>query len=94
MTEKVDAPESVNAVADALCPWISELRGRHSQRQMTPRPIHSANISKCQVSDCDQKSVNKNKDNEKSYQIDKRFLFTIKTDQRFLFTRLYTCSEM
>ena len=94
MTDKVDAPESVNAVAAALCPWISELRGRHSQRQMTPRPLRSANISKCQVSDCDQKSVDENKDNEKSYQIDKRFLFTIKTDQRFLFTRLYTCSKM
>ena len=28
VTEKDDAPKSVNAVAPALCPWISELRGR------------------------------------------------------------------
>ena len=36
VTDKDDAPKSVNPVAPALCPWISELRGRHSQHQMVP----------------------------------------------------------
>ena len=52
VTDNVDAPKSVNEVAAALCPLISELRGRHSQRQMAPRLPCSPNISKCQVSDC------------------------------------------
>ena len=52
VTDKDDAPKSVNVIAPALCPWISELRGRHSQHQMVPSPPHSPNISKCQVSDC------------------------------------------
>ena len=36
VTDKDDAPKSVNVIAPALCPWISELRGRHSQHQMVP----------------------------------------------------------
>ena len=52
VTDEVDAPKSVNAVAAALCPSISELRGRHSQHQMAPRLSRSPSISKCQVSDC------------------------------------------
>ena len=52
VTDKVDASKLVNAVAAALCPSISELRGRQSQRQMAPRLPRSPNISKCQVSDC------------------------------------------
>ena len=32
VTDKVEAPKSVDAVTAALCPSISELRGRHSQR--------------------------------------------------------------
>ena len=52
VTDKDDAPKSVNPVAPALCPWISELRGRHSQHQMVPTLPFSPNISKCQVSDC------------------------------------------
>ena len=50
--KKVGAPKSVNAVAAVLCPLITELQGRHSQRQMAPQLSHSPNISKCQVSDC------------------------------------------
>ena len=34
VTDKVDALESVDAVAVALCSWISEPRGRQSQRQI------------------------------------------------------------
>ena len=83
VTDKVDAPILVNAVSTALCPSISELRGRHSQQQMAPRFNRSPNISKCQVSDC--QSIDENKDNEKNYQTDKRSLFTI---------RLYTWSKM
>ena len=45
VTEEVDAPKSVDAVAAALCPSISELRGRHSQCQMAPRLPRSPNIS-------------------------------------------------
>ena len=52
VTEKVDAPKSVDAVAPALCSSISELRDRRSQCQMAPRFPRSPNISKCQVSDC------------------------------------------
>ena len=52
VTDKVDAPKSVNAVAAALCPSISELQGRHSQCQMAPRLPRSPNICNCQVSDC------------------------------------------
>ena len=50
VTDKVGAPKSVNTVAAALCPSMSELRGRHSQHQMVPRLPHSPNISRCQVS--------------------------------------------
>ena len=52
VTATVDAPKSVNAVAAMLHPWISELRGKHGQRQMTPRFFRSPNRSKCQLSDC------------------------------------------
>ena len=85
VTDKVDAPKSVNAVAAALCPLIPELQGRHSQRQMALLLPRSASVSKCQVSDCHSKSIDENKDNEKNYQTDKTFLFTI---------RLYTGSKM
>ena len=37
LTHKVNAPKSVDAVAAALCPSISELRGRQSQCQIAPR---------------------------------------------------------
>ena len=74
MTDKVDAPKSVNAVATALCPSISELQGRHSQRQMALRFPRSPKISDCQVSDCHYKPIDEKKDNEKKYQTDKRFL--------------------
>ena len=52
VTDKVDAPISVDAVATALYPLISELRGRHSQRQMATRFSCSPNLSKCQAFDC------------------------------------------
>ena len=52
MTEKVDAPKSVDVVAAALCPSISELRGRHSQCQMIPQLPCLPDLIKCQVSDC------------------------------------------
>ena len=52
VTNKVDAPKLVNVVAAALCPSISELWGRYSQRQMVSRLPRSPNISKCQVYDC------------------------------------------
>ena len=52
VSDKVDEPKSVNAVAAALCPSISKLQGRYRQRQMAPRHLRSPNISKCQVSDC------------------------------------------
>ena len=43
---------NVNAVAAALYPSISELRGRHSQCQIAPRLPRSPDLIKCQVSDC------------------------------------------
>ena len=52
VTDKVDAPKSVNAVAAAVCASISELRGIHNKCQMAPRLPRSPNISKCLVSDC------------------------------------------
>ena len=51
-TDKVGALKFVDAVAAALYPSRSELRGRHSQRQMAPRLPRSPDLSKCQVSDC------------------------------------------
>ena len=47
VTDKVDAPKLINAVAAALCPSISELQGRHSQRQMAPQLPCSPNLNKC-----------------------------------------------
>ena len=61
MIDKVDEPESVNAVEAALSPSISELRGRHTQRLP-----HSPIISKCQVSDCYYKPIDENKNNEQN----------------------------
>ena len=52
VTGKVYTPKSVNTLAATLCPSISELWDRYSQRQMAPRLPRSPNISKCQVSDC------------------------------------------
>ena len=46
VTDKVGAPKYVDAVAAALCPSISELLGRHSQRQMAPRLPRSPDLSK------------------------------------------------
>ena len=51
VTDKVDAHKSAHAVAAALYPSISELRGRHSQRKMAPRFPRSPDLSKCQASD-------------------------------------------
>ena len=55
MTDKVDAPKSVDAVVAALFPSMFELIediGRHSQRQMAAWLPHSPNLSTYQVSDC------------------------------------------
>ena len=52
MTDKIDAPKSVDSVAPALCHSIPELRGRHSQRQMAPWLPRSPHLRKCQVSGC------------------------------------------
>ena len=52
VSDKVNAPKSIDAVATALCASISELRCRHSQRQMAPQLPRSPDLSKCQVSDC------------------------------------------
>ena len=52
LTDTVGEPKSVNTVATVLCLLISELRGRHSERQMASGLSHSPNISKCQVSYC------------------------------------------
>ena len=52
VTDKVDAPKLVDVVAAALCPSISELRVRHSQRYTAPPFSRSPDLSKCQVSDC------------------------------------------
>ena len=52
LTDKVRATKYVDVVAAVLCLSISELRGRHSQRQIAPRLPRSPDLSKCQVSDC------------------------------------------
>ena len=46
------APKSVDGAAATLCPSISELRVRHSQRQMAPQLPRSPDLSKSQVSGC------------------------------------------
>ena len=44
VTNKVDTPKSVDVVAAALCSSISELRDRHSQRQMAPQLPRSPDL--------------------------------------------------
>lgn len=50
VTDKINVPKSVDAFATTLCPSISELRGRLSQRQMAPWLPCPPNLNKCQVS--------------------------------------------
>ena len=52
VTEKVDAPKSVDEVVAALSPSISELQCKYSQHQMVTWLPRSPDLNKCQVSDC------------------------------------------
>ena len=60
--EKVYGPKSVDAIDGALCPSISELRDGHSQRQRAPPLPHLPDLSKFQVSDCYEESLDENTD--------------------------------